>query len=69
MAGASSVTRSVDPPYRGLLIRTGADESTGGAFVKFATKLFGDRAGHASARVRKDSVDRNDAPVVQAEAR
>jgi hypothetical protein len=54
------IARSVDTPYRGLLIRAGADKRTGRAFFKFATKLFSERAGHASTRAREDCVDGSD---------
>src|SRR5262249_37487423 len=37
------------------------------AFFKFATKLFSERAGHASARAHKDCIDRSDAAIIQAE--
>src|SRR5215475_14693317 len=65
----SGIARSVDTRYGGLFICAGADKTAGWAFVKFATKLFGERAGHASSRVRKQRIDGNDAPVVQAEPR
>jgi hypothetical protein len=63
------IARSVDTRYGGLLIRARADKSARRAFLKFATKLFSERASHASARVREDCIDGSDAPVVQAEPR
>src|SRR5215510_1900457 len=65
----SGIARSVDTRYGGLFICAGADKTAGRAFVKFATKLFSERAGHASARVRKERIDGNGAPVVQLEPR
>ena len=67
MSRTCGIARSVDTPYGGLLIRTGADKRAGRAFFKIATKLFSERAGHASARAREDCIDGSDAPVVQAE--
>ena len=67
MSRTGGIARSVDTPYGGLLIRTGADKRSRRAFFKFATKLFSERAGYASARVREDCIDGSDAPVVQAE--
>ena len=67
MSWASGITRSVDTPYGGLLIPTSADKKAGRAFVKFAAKLFSERAGHASARVDEEGIDRANSPVVQAE--
>ena len=67
MSRTCGIARSVDTPYAGLLIRTGADKRAGRAFFKIATKLFSERAGHASARAREDCIDGSDAPVVQAE--
>jgi len=64
---AGGITRSVDTPYGGLLIPTSADKKAGRAFVKFAAKLFSERAGHASARVDEEGIDRANSPVVQAE--
>jgi hypothetical protein len=61
------IARSVDTPHSRLFIRAGADKRAGRAFFKFATKLFSERAGHASAKVREDCIDGSDAPVLQAE--
>jgi hypothetical protein len=61
------IARGVDTPYGGLLIRARADKRARRAFFKFATKLFSERAGHASARAGEDCIDGSDAPVVQAE--
>jgi hypothetical protein len=63
----SGIARSVDTPYGGLLIRASADKRAGRAFFKFATKLFSEWAGHASARAREECIDGSDAPVAQAE--
>jgi hypothetical protein len=64
---AGGITRSVDTPYGGLLIPTSADKKAGRAFVKFAAKLFSERASHASAGVDEEGVDRANSPIVQAE--
>ena len=64
---AGGIARSVDTPYGGLLIPASAEKKAGRAFVKFAAKLFSERAGHASARVDEDGIDRANSPVVQAE--
>ena len=64
MSRTGRITRSIDTFYGGLFVRASADKRARRAIFKFATELFGERAGHPSARVCEDRIDRNDASVV-----